>query len=1604
MKNMKDMKKKKATEKEKPRYPGIRITVNGNQLVSYHTETRLTDAGVFFPITPSTEGGELYQQSYAEGRLNVFGRPTLAVEAEGEHAAQGGATAYSVCGQRVVNFTSGQGIAYAMEQYYHAPGKLSTMVLEVVARALTKHALNVHCGHDDIYGALDVGWIIVFAKDAQQAADQALILRRVTELSLTPGMNVQDGFLTSHLERTFYKHETELIREFLGAPDDIIDCPTEAQRALFGPKRRRVPRMIDLANPVLLGPVQNQEHYMQGVVARRNNFSEPILDFLEEAHKQFGELTGRYYGLITQYRTADADTVFLSLGSAAENIEAGVDYLREKRGAKVGSIHLNVIRPFPEAVVVNAVAGKKNVIILERTDEPLAGDNPMGRDVRTALSKAIRIEGRPPVAGIRSIAPGEMPRLFSGVYGLGSRDFRPEHVLGAYEYATGTTKRKDGKSAADGATFIVLGIDHPYEVKSDDRPSLLPEGATAVRFHSIGGWGAITTGKNLGAIIGDFNDFLAERDKVVDELGRPKEIIHVSANPKYGSEKKGAPTSYFLVVAPERIRVNCDLRHVNVVLCCDPKAFTHCNPLEGMSVGGAFLWESDETPENAWERLPPWAREIIIEKKIRLFILPGFDIAQKATDRGDLQLRMQGNAFLGGFFAISPLLGQFRISPEQFREVVHKQYVKKFGRLGEAVVSSNMTVMTQGFERVREVSIGRREAPDRSTLRGIPITSTSSAAGCGSGCRSIPAPLGQGARTPLTTVKAFNDEFRGSYGYHQPATALISVGVMAAGSGDTASKYVARRETPRYIPENCTQCMECIAVCPDTALPNCAQDLMTILRGAAVNYVTDPAQRSKIVSALPEIEKRTRAIMNECLAAKGKDEEKFATSLPKIIRKVTNEVDGFSREAKEEFCGILDKVPMAFQKASAIYSTLEKKAPGSGGIFSIFVSDLCKGCAACVAACGEHEALKMVRETEEFNAEHETGTGFLNLLPDTSRKYLGLYDAASPQDSRTATLRNHLMQRKNYDALVSGDGACAGCGEKSILHAVASVTEAYMRPIYHAKADRLRAKADRLEKVGPDRLTALARSSRAEYDLYRQAVAHLLMGLGGETDEDTKSRIAARGPLSDRDVVAAITAVMRREAFNHKDLQAIDGRLANGMSVMAMGAHTGCNTVYGSTPPNNPHPYPWMNSLFQDGITISWLMGESFIRDHARRSVIPERLADALMGRETDVISEREYYELTHFDDNLMTDEEVIELPKAWAIGGDGGMGDIGYQNTSKVVLQNRPNVKAVMLDTQVYSNTGGQNSDSTPMLGGSDMNAFGAATQGKCVEKKTVAEAFLQGHGSPFVAQVSIANAPKLYKSILAALEYRGTAFLQCFTSCQPEHGVPDDMSLHQAQRVRDSRGAPEFVMDPRKGELYSEALDITGNPSREKDWYETKFKSTGEPYRFTVAHWCATETRFRNHLRKIKPEEAARLIPLEHMLVRLTQNDVVYRRHLDPKHRAFVPDFGVYIKVQGPGDRIELRSLSRQLVMFCVERRKAWRLLQSKAGIDNQEYKAQRALLADVDAGKTSREDLFARPQELLKQKTEALGPAGATHRPDAAAGGGDRPATLAASKTVA
>ena len=1526
--------------KTEPKYPGIRITTNGNELVSYHTEARLSEAGVFYPITPSTEMGEVYQLSFAKGELNVFGRAKIAIEAEGEHAAQGGAIAIALTGKRVVNFTSGQGIVYGCEQYYHAPGKLCTMTLQVASRTLTKSALNVHCGHDDIYSVLDTGWTMLFAKDAQQAADQTLILRKVNELALNPGINIQDGFLTSHLERTFLKLEGDLIREFLGNPNDTIKCPTEAQRELFGPTRRRIPENISTKNPIILGPVQNQEHYMNGVVARRNNFVEPILGFLEEAYREFGELTGRYYGLISQYNCENAKTVFISLGSSAENIEAVIDYIKSTRNEDVGGIHINVIRPFPEKAIINALKGKKNVIILERIDDQLAGDNPLARDIRTALSKAHANSNYNAHEGLTAMPCSDIPRIFSGTYGLGSRDFRPEGIIAAYEFATGKTARQDGKTASDGTSLFFVGVNHPYAVHSTETPSCLPEKSIAIRFHSIGGWGAITTGKNLGEIIGEISMFIAKRDNIVDNYGNTGEVFHISANPKYGSEKKGAPTSYFLVAAPERVRVNCDLNHVDVVLCCDPKAFTHTNPLNGLNEGGALLIESQETESaRLWERIPAQYREEIQRKNIRIFGLNGFQVAFEATDRTDLQFRMQGNAFLGAFFAVSSMLKDNNIPSDEFLKIVEAQYNKKFGRFGHTVVDSNMVVMKQGFEKVWEVKQGAIEAPDRSSMRGDTLLPVSGATRFDNEANTQPE------KAPLYTLQKYDGEFRSGFGYHQPASALASTGIMASATAATASKYVARRMVPIFYPENCTQCMDCIISCPDTALPNTAQDLSDILTSTIKNYVSNQEAGKLLLGKVEELDDVVRTQMMELLQAKKQD-----VPLHEIIVEKLNGLSGISHPEMEnsiqEIKTILTQIPLAYSKVRPIFEIPEKKEKGAGGIFMIMMADICKGCGECVTECGDKNALKMEMETEEINGQHDTQIRFLDLLGETKQKFLGKYNAADPVESKTIALQNHLMVRANYDALVSGDGACAGCGEKTVLRAASSITEAYMRPLYHAKADRLRGKVKQLEKVGLTNITSLKNKDEESYKWWCQTLKHIVLGLGGENDKDSETRISKGFKGTDQDLITALNKSLSLDAFNHRDLQVVDKRYANGVSVMMMSSCTGCNSVYGSTHPNNPHSYPWMNSLFQDAATLAWLWGEAIIMDHVKLSVVPERLVDYILDSKGEKFTEDDYFKYTHMSDTQMTDLEVAELPKAWAIGGDGALGDIGFQNLSKVILQNRPNVMVMMLDTQVYSNTGGQNSDSSVMLGGFDMNQHGQATEGKLTERKEVAALLMNGHGSPYIGQVSAANAANMFQTILNALVYRGTGYIQAFTSCQPEHGIGDDVSTIQAKIVRDSRGVPEFVFDPNRGESFVEALSLKGNPNLNRDWCQKIIPGTKEKYNYTVAHWATTENRFRKHFFKVKPGEESKLISLDEMAKNITQKDVVNRRFLDKNHRSFVPEQGVYILVE-KGDKMVPVGISRQLVLFTIERRKNWRILQSLVQIENVDYEEQKKFL---------------------------------------------------------
>ena len=183
-----------------------------------------------------------------------------------------------------------------------------------------------------------------------------------------------------------------------------------------------------------------------------------------------------------------------------------------------------------------------------------------------------------------------------------------------------------------------------------------------------------------------------------------------------------------------------------------------------------------------------------------------------------------------------------------------------------------------------------------------------------------------------------------------------------------------------------------------------------------------------------------------------------------------------------------------------------------------------------------------------------------------------------------------------------------------------------------------------------------------------------------------------------------------------------------------------------------------------------------------------------------------------------------------------------------------------------------------------------------------------------------------------------------------------------------------PEFVFNPQGGETSQECFELKGNPNLDRDWYQAA-DSEKNKFSYTVAHWATTEARFRKHLKAIKEEEASEFLALDDILPLITQDDVVKRRVFDPEHRSYIPDFGVYIKAE-VGGKMRWFLISRQTVLFCVERRKAWRMLQSKAGQRNKDYEAQKSLLAKVDNGEITLEDLRSRTAELYAAELEAVG----------------------------
>src|ERR1700687_975424 len=230
-------------------YPGIPTTCDGAEAV-VHVEIEVAQAAGAYPITSSTTMGGGFNAAVMNGEKNLWGDPLLFFEPESEHAAASVCEGFAVAGGRVTNFTSGQGLVLMKEVLYTISGKRLPVVMNIGARALTSQGLNVHAGHDDLMSVADCGWGMLFGRNAQEAGDLCLIARRAAEASSTPFFSVQDGFLTTHTVEKVRLSEPEFMKEYIGSPAE------------------KLINLMDPAQPLMSGVVQNQDSYMKGKIAQ----------------------------------------------------------------------------------------------------------------------------------------------------------------------------------------------------------------------------------------------------------------------------------------------------------------------------------------------------------------------------------------------------------------------------------------------------------------------------------------------------------------------------------------------------------------------------------------------------------------------------------------------------------------------------------------------------------------------------------------------------------------------------------------------------------------------------------------------------------------------------------------------------------------------------------------------------------------------------------------------------------------------------------------------------------------------------------------------------------------------------------------------------------------------------------------------------------------------------------------------------------------------------------------------------------------------------------------------------------------------------------------
>jgi pyruvate-ferredoxin/flavodoxin oxidoreductase len=1383
----------KKKQNKASKYPGIRQLLNGNSAVIMCEKESTDAAGVTFS-SPASDMGSEWNLEKNKGHLNISNRPLISVQAENNQASATVTAGLSLSGLRATHFcSSAQNVAAMHESLYAAAGKRLPYLLNIACKSTTKASSTLHCGHDDYHSMDDTGFIQFFARNNQSAADLNIISRKIAELSLNPAVVAQDGFLTSQLIEPINLPERDLINAFVGLPDDIINTPTPAQRILYGKSRRRIPETFTVDQPVQSGSIQNADSYMQTVAGQRPFFFDHVTEITDQCMDEWYELTGRHYQRINQYNCDDADYLIIAQGSVLNTAEVTADYLRENRKLKVGVVNMTLFRPFPGDLISHLLKGKKAVVILERTDQPLSEDLPIITEIRSSLSKATD-NGNSKGSAFDQYASysktSDIPSLYSVCYGLGGREIQTGDIITAVENMLPEGKQQ--KFAYLGISFIDKSSLSPQQeiqqqsiieaypdiselsLTGSESPMLLSESTVSVRIHTLGGQKSTHAGQNFAQTL-------------FDQFG-----FEVKANPAFGTEKKAQPTTFYLTAAPEPIRINNAYNTVNTVIAFDANSFAYCDPLAGLIENGILIIQSQLTEgKDVWRSLPTHAQKTITDKNIKVFFIDAIKIALETSKDLAIQFDLQHIIFKSLFFKCSDITVSIQKTEEET----------------QALIDNNIDLVKRSYNEVNEINVAELTVGDSNITQ---LTDT-------------PAPLllqqKPANKQAIADIHRFWNQTGSLYNSKEhlkiSADPFTALGVIPASTGVFADMSAIRSHHLKWIPEKCTGCGDCYKADADNAvygLVNTVNEVFetNIKRIEKQGHVVKHLRR-----AIRVVEKKYHALTAD---------KSTGTDLTPIFAKAIGDtIKEYAEPEREEVAQEFEWFSQAqgsfkFALTKPYHDDMNSRMPRSGGLFSLTINpDSHKGGSDCSSEC---ESLVLVEQTADSLKELRDSWDYWQDLPTSNKKFSRIDDL----QNKHGVLHSLLLDKKNHHSLFSSGNTRSGTSEPIAIHLFTSTVTALMQPRVEQHIKHINTLITDMEKH--IRLQLVETLDISDIDALETAIDEnqnidlTLSRLSGALDKDR-----AIQPIDPKWLKWALQIVAKLKHLKWSYKQGLSGE---GRSSLAM--TQGSNIVSGWTAnyPYNPYPFPWASHLSEDAPSLAMGLFEGHMVKMAE-GFKTIRIAELEIKGKYDKAEHDKFF--AYFDWHQFSEQEYFLCPPLVTLGAEGISTDSGFQSLSRSLVSGLP-IKVLVLDNQLPTD---------PEKPGKELGLLSMAhrtayvQQGSISNTQHLLEGYIDGlnYRGPALWSIYTSSQPERPANISLTQQSKLAVDSRAFplTTFSPNVGKTWEECINLA-------GNPDLDQD---WIIYS--LDYT-------DEYGNQF-SMDVP--LTYADWALTETQFSHHFKPV-------------------------------------------------------------------------------------------------------------------------------------------------------